>query len=46
MDNKISFMNDNAEDFMFLKEIGDKGGKIRVSPHITYNVNGHSYGQK
>ena len=42
--NNIKFTNDNAEDFKFLKEINDKGGKIYISPHITYNVNGHSYG--
>lgn len=44
--NNIKFTNDNAEDFKFLKEISDKGGKIHISSHITYNVNGHSYGQK
>jgi exoribonuclease R len=43
-ENNIKFTNDNAEDFKFLKEINDKGGKIYISPHITYNVNGHSYG--
>lgn len=45
--NKISFVNDNAEDFKFLKEINDKNGKIIISPHVTYNVNGYQYyGQK
>jgi len=45
-ENNIKFTNDNAEDFKFLKEINDKGGKIHISSHITYNVNGYSYGQK
>lgn len=46
-DNQISFINDNAEDFNFLKQISDIGGKIHISNHITYNVNGHRYyGQK
>jgi glycosyltransferase involved in cell wall biosynthesis len=44
--NNIKFTNDNAEDFKFLKEIYDRGGKIHISSHVTYNVNGHSYGQK
>jgi glycosyltransferase involved in cell wall biosynthesis len=43
-ENNIKFTNDNAEDFKFLKEINDKGGKIHISSHITYNVNGHNYG--
>lgn len=43
----IKFCNDNAEDFKFLKEICDNGGKIHISSHITYNVNGYQYyGQK
>lgn len=42
--NNIKFCNDNAEDFKFLKEIYDSGGKIHISSHITYNVNGHLYG--
>lgn len=42
-DNQISFVNDNAEDFKFLKQINEKGGKIQISNHITYNVNGHQY---
>lgn len=36
---KVLFENNNAEDFMFLKQINDKGGKIHMSPHVTYNVN-------
>jgi hypothetical protein len=42
--NKINFRNDNAEDFLFLKDISDKFGKIYISNHIAYNVNGHTYG--
>jgi glycosyltransferase involved in cell wall biosynthesis len=45
-ENNIKFTNDNAEDFKFLKEIHDRGGRIHISSHITYNVNGHSYGQE
>jgi glycosyltransferase involved in cell wall biosynthesis len=41
--NDILFQNDNAEDFKFLKQIIDKSGKIHISNHITYNVNGHQY---
>lgn len=41
--NKVLFENNNAEDFMFLKQINDKGGKIYMSPHVTYNVNGYQY---
>ncbi len=44
--NNIKFTNDNAEDFKFLKEIYDRGGKIHISSHVAYNVNGHSYGQE
>lgn len=40
---KIAFINDNAEDFKFLKQISDNGGKIHISNHVTYNVNGHEY---
>jgi hypothetical protein len=43
-ENNIKFTNDNAEDFKLLKEINDKGGKIHMSSHITYNVNGYNYG--
>lgn len=42
--NNIKFTSDNAEDFKFLKEINDKGGKIHISNHVTYNVNGPTYG--
>jgi hypothetical protein len=42
-DNQISFVNDNAEDFKFLKQINENGGKIQISNHIIYNVNGHQY---
>jgi hypothetical protein len=42
--NQVFFENDNAEDFMFLKQLSDKGGKIHLSSHVTYNVNGYSYG--
>jgi hypothetical protein len=41
--NQILFENNNAEDFMFLKQVSDKGGNIYISPHVTYNVNGHEY---
>lgn len=41
--NEVLFENNNAEDFMFLKQINDKGGKIHMSPHVTYNVNGYQY---
>jgi glycosyltransferase involved in cell wall biosynthesis len=45
--NKISFVNDNAEDFKYLKKISDCNGEIHISSHITYNVNGYQYnGQK
>lgn len=37
--NQVFFENNNAEDFMFLKQVNDKGGKIHISPHVTYNVN-------
>ena len=43
-DHKIKFVNSNSEDFKFLKEIHDSGGKIHISSHVTYNVNGHTYG--
>lgn len=39
----IKFVNNNAEDFLFLKSIQDNGGDIRISGHIAYNVNGHEY---
>lgn len=41
--NQILFENNNAEDFMFLKQINDKGGIIHMSSHVTYNVNGYQY---
>jgi len=41
--NNILFENDNAEDFMFLKSISDNQGKIYISSHVTYNVNGYEY---
>jgi hypothetical protein len=45
--NQVLFENNNAEDFMLLKQITDKDGKIHISPHVTYNVNGCQYdGQK
>ena len=43
-ENNIKFTNDNAEDFKFLKEIHDMGGRIHISSHVVYNVNGCSYG--
>jgi glycosyltransferase involved in cell wall biosynthesis len=43
-DHQIKFVNSNSEDFKFLKEIHDMGGKIHISSHVVYNVNGHSYG--
>ena len=43
-DHKIKFVNSNSEDFKFLNEIHDSGGKIYISSHVTYNVNGHTYG--
>ena len=43
-DHKIKFVNSNSEDFKFLNEIHDSGGKIHISSHVTYNVNGHTYG--
>lgn len=42
----IKFKNDNAEDFKYLKEIYDNDGKIHLSNHIAYNVNGYTYGKK
>jgi hypothetical protein len=43
INNNLLFQNDNAEDFKFLKQIIDKNGKIHISNHITYNVNGYQY---
>jgi glycosyltransferase involved in cell wall biosynthesis len=43
-DHKIKFVNSNSEDFKFLKEIHDRGGRIHISSHVVYNVNGCSYG--
>lgn len=44
---QLKFINSNSEDFDFLSKISECGGKIYLSPHITYNVNGHQYyGQK
>lgn len=43
--NEIKFTNDNAEDFLFLNQI-EKVGKIHISSHICYNVNGYTYGKK
>jgi hypothetical protein len=40
---KILFVNDNAEDFNYLNQINEQGGKIHMSSHITYNVNGYQY---
>lgn len=37
--NEIKFENNNAEDFLFLKQIHQKGGKIVLSSHVTYYVN-------
>ena len=42
-ENKILFVNDNAEDFKFLKQINENGGKIYISNHVAYNVNGYTY---
>lgn len=42
---QIKFINSNSEDFDFLNKISSHGGRIYLSSHITYNVNGHSYGQ-
>jgi len=39
----IRFRNSNSEDFIFLKNIEENKGRIHISPHITYNVNGHLY---
>jgi hypothetical protein len=44
--NNINFCSDNAEDFLFLSDISNNSGKIHISSHITYNVNGHTYGQE
>ncbi len=41
--NDIKFVNNNAEDFLFLKSIQDRGGEIKISGYIAYNVNGHEY---
>lgn len=41
--NNLKFENNNAEDFLFLSEI-QKIGKVYISPHICYNVNGYTYG--
>lgn len=41
--NNIEFVNDNAEDFRFLKSIEDNGGKVHISFHVMYNVNGYNY---
>jgi glycosyltransferase involved in cell wall biosynthesis len=43
LDNDLKFENNNAEDFLMLKQIQNKG-KIHISSHICYNVNGHTYG--
>ena len=40
---QLKFINSNSEDFDFLSKISECGGKIYLSPHITYNVNGHQY---
>lgn len=37
--NQVFFENNNAEDFMFLKKLSDRGAKIYISPHVAYNVN-------
>jgi hypothetical protein len=34
----IQFINGSVEDYIFLKAVEDKGGKIRFSNHIVYNV--------
>jgi len=34
----IQFINGSVEDYIFLKSVEDKGGKIRFSNHIVYNV--------
>ncbi len=39
----LMFRNSNCEDYIFLKSIEENKGKIRISPHITYNVNGYQY---
>jgi glycosyltransferase involved in cell wall biosynthesis len=43
IDNNLKFENNNAEDFLMLQQIKNKG-IIHVSSHICYNVNGHAYG--
>lgn len=42
-DNDLKFENNNAEDFLMLKKI-QGNGKVYISSHVCYNVNGHSYG--
>ena len=42
-DNELKFENNNAEDFLMLKKI-QSIGKVYISSHVCYNVNGHSYG--
>lgn len=42
-DNKIEFVNDNAEDFKYLKSIVENGGKIAMTEMIMYNVEGYKY---
>jgi hypothetical protein len=42
-ENDVQFQNSNAEDFLFLQQMNDKGATIHLSPHVTYNVNGHQY---
>jgi len=41
--NNINFHNSNSEDFDYLKSISNAGGKIHISDHILYNVNGYQY---
>lgn len=44
IENDIKFINSDSEDYNFLENIHLKDGVIYLSEHITYNVNGHSYG--
>lgn len=38
VNNNISFVNNNAEDFLFLQSIMEHGGKIKILPFVGYFV--------
>lgn len=38
IDNNIKFVNNNAEDFLFLQSIMEHGGKIKILPFVGYFV--------